>query len=79
MKELQSVSELKYIKELSQACEEHEYFGSKCLRLHEEIEKYIECVKTKGENLDFCYKFTEKIIINLIIDDSFKEKHQIRY
>ena len=49
------------------------------MSLHEEIEKYIECNKTKGENLDFCYKCTEKIIINLIIDDSFKEKHQIRY
>ena len=50
-----------------------EYFGSKCLSLHEEIEKYIECNKTIGENLNFCYKFTEKIIINLIINDSLKK------
>jgi hypothetical protein len=42
LKELQPVYELKYIKELSQHVKNIEYFSSKCLSLHEEIEKYIE-------------------------------------
>jgi hypothetical protein len=86
LKEQQPVPELKYSKELSQACKDHCIdIGSKGLSSHEgsdgngiseRIEKYIEWDGAIAENLDFCYKFAENIIMNLIIDDGSKEKHQ---
>ena len=48
---------------------------SKENRINERIKKFIESDEAKVENLDFCYK-PAKNIINFIIDDDFKEKHQ---
>ena len=42
------------------------------------IEKLKNILNVIVENLDFCYKFAENII-NFIIDDGFKEKHQRSY
>ena len=47
--------------------------------ISERIEKYIESDESIIENLYFCYKFAENIIMKLIIDDDFKEKHQRSY
>ncbi len=46
-------------------------------RIIERIEKYIESDEAKVDNLYFCYKFVENIIINFIIDNHFKERYQI--
>ena len=44
--------------------------------LSEHIEKYIEWDGAVAENLDFCYKFAENIVMKLIVDDCSKEKNQ---
>ena len=44
-------------------------------RINERIEKFIESDEAIVENLVVFYKFA-KDIINFIIDDGFKEKHQ---
>ena len=82
----EAVEPFKYVNELSQACKDHaKDLGSKGLSSHESsdgnglserIEKYIEWDGAIAENLDFCYKFAENIVMNLIVDDGSKEKHQ---
>ena len=86
LKKQKPVEALQYSGELSQACKDHaKDIGSKGLSSHEgsdgnglseRIEKYIEWDGAVAENLDFCYKFAENIVMNLIVDDGSKEKHQ---
>ncbi len=86
LKTQEPLSELKYSEELSNAAKDHAIdIGSKGLSSHEgsdgngiceRVEKYIEWDGAIAENLDFCYKFAENIVMNLIIDDGSKEKHQ---
>ena len=86
LKTQEPLSELKYSEELSNAAKDHATdIGSKGLSSHEgsdgngiceRVEKYIEWDGAIAENLDFCYKFAENIVMNLIIDDGSKEKHQ---
>ena len=86
LKNQKPVEALQYSGELSQACKDHSKdIGSKGLSSHEgsdgnglseRIEKYIEWDGAVAENLDFCYKFAENIVMNLIVDDGSKEKHQ---
>ncbi len=86
LKTQEPLSELKYSEEISNAAKDHAIdIGSKGLSSHEgsdgngiceRVEKYIEWDGAIAENLDFCYKFAENIVMNLIIDDGSKEKHQ---
>jgi hypothetical protein len=86
LKNQNPVEPLQYCPELAQACKDHaKDIGSKGLSSHESsdgnglcerIEKYVEWDGAIAENLDFCYKFAENIVMNLIIDDGSKEKHQ---
>lgn len=86
LKSQEPIDPLKHSKELSQAALDHANdIGSKGLSSHEgsdgngisdRIERYIEWDKAIAENLDFCYKFAENIVMNLLIDDGTKEKHQ---
>ena len=86
LKNQNPVEPLQYCPELTQACKDHaKDIGSKGLSSHEgsdgnglceRIEKYVEWDGAIAENLDFCYKFAENIVMNLIIDDGSKEKHQ---
>ena len=86
LKNQNPVEPLQYCPELAQACKDHaKDIGSKGLSSHEgsdgnglceRIEKYVEWDGAIAENLDFCYKFAENIVMNLIIDDGSKEKHQ---
>ena len=86
LKNQESLPELQYSEELSKAAKDHANdIGSKGLSSHEgsdgngiceRVEKYIEWDGAIAENLDFCYKFAENIVMNLIIDDGSKEKHQ---
>ena len=86
LKTQEPLSELKYSEELSNAAKDHAIdIGSKGLSSHEgsdgngiceRVEKYVEWDGAIAENLDFCYKFAENIVMNLIIDDGSKEKHQ---
>ncbi len=86
LKTQEPLSELKYSEELSNAAKDHAIdIGSKGLSSHEgsdgngiceRVEKYIEWDGAIAENLDFCYKYAENIVMNLIIDDGSKEKHQ---
>ena len=86
LKNQESLPELQYSEELSKAAKDHANdIGSKELSSHEgsdgngiceRVEKYIEWDGAIAENLDFCYKFAENIVMNLIIDDGSKEKHQ---
>lgn len=75
-----------YSKYLELAAKEHaQDIGSKGLSSHEgsdgsslcdRIERHTEWDGAIAENLDFCYKFAENIVMNLIVDDGSKEKHQ---
>ena len=86
LKTQEPLSELKYSEELSNAAKDHAIdIGAKGLSSHEgsdgngiceRVEKYIEWDGAIAENLDFCYKYAENIVMNLIIDDGSKEKHQ---
>lgn len=86
LKTQESLDPLKYSRELSKAAFDHVYdIGSKGLSSHEgsdgngisdRIERYIEWDGAIAENLDFCYKFAENVVMNLVIDDGSKEKHQ---
>ena len=86
LKNQNPVEPLQYCPELTQACKDHaKDIGSKGLSSHEgsdgnglceRVEKYVEWDGAIAENLDFCYKFAENIVMNLIIDDGSKEKHQ---
>ena len=86
LKNQNPVEPLQYVQELSKACKDHARdLGSKGLSSHEgsdgnglseRIEKYVEWDGAIAENLDFCYKFAENIVMNLIVDDGSKEKHQ---
>ena len=86
LKNQNPVEPLQYCPELAQACKDHaKDIGSKGLSSHEgsdgnglceRIEKYVEWDGAIAENLDFCYKFAENIVMNLIIDDGSKEKYQ---
>lgn len=59
--------------------------GSKGLSSHEgsdgstlcdRIERYTEWDGAIAENLDFCYKYADNIVMNLIIDDGSEQKNQ---
>ena len=86
LKNQEPLEPLKMSRELSQAAKDHAMdIGSKGLSSHEgsdgsgisdRVEKYIEWDGAIAENLDFCYKFAENIVMNLIIDDGSKMKHQ---
>ena len=86
LKNQEPLEPLKMSKELSQAAKDHAIdIGSKGLSSHEgsdgsgiseRVEKYIEWDGALAENLDFCYKFAENIVMNLIVDDGSKMKHQ---
>lgn len=72
--------------ELTQAAQDHAAdIGSKGLSTHEgsngqglceRIERYTEWDGAIAENLEFCYKFAENIVMNLIIDDGSENKNQ---
>ena len=82
----QSIPELLPANELAKAAKDHAIdLGSKGLSSHEgsdgssisdRIEKYIEWDGAIAENLDFCYKFAQNIVMNLIVDDGSVKKHQ---
>lgn len=82
----QSIPELRPVNELAKAAKDHAIdLGSKGLSSHEgsdgsgisdRIEKYIEWDGAIAENLDFCYKFAQNIVMNLIVDDGSEKKHQ---
>lgn len=86
LKTQKPVEPLQYCEELSIICKEHaKDLGNKGLSTHEgsdgnglceRIEKYVEWDGAIAENLEFCYKLAENIVINLIVDDGSKEKHQ---
>ena len=86
LKNQEPLEPLKASRELSKAAKDHAIdIGSKGLSSHEgsdgsgisdRVEKYIEWDGALAENLDFCYKFAENIVMNLIVDDGSKEKHQ---
>jgi hypothetical protein len=82
----QSVPELRPVNELARAAKDHAIdLGSKGLSSHEgsdgssisdRIERYIEWDGAIAENLDFCYKFAQNVVMNLIVDDGSVKKHQ---
>ena len=86
LKSQKPLQPLTYSKELSQAAKDHAAdIGSKGLSTHEgsngqglfdRIEKYIEWDGAIAENMEFCYKFAENIVMNLIIDDGSEQKVQ---
>ena len=86
LKNQKPLESLQYSGHLSQACKDHakdlgskgqsSHEGSDGSGLSERIEKYIEWDGAVGENLDFCYKFAVNIVMNIIVDDGSKEKHQ---
>ena len=77
---------LEFSFELTKAASDHASdIGSKGLSTHEgsngkglceRIEKYIEWDGAIAENLEFCYKFAQNIVMNLIIDDGSENKNQ---
>ncbi len=86
LKNQEPLEPLRANRELSKAAKDHATdIGSKGLSSHEgsdgtgisdRVEKYIEWDGALAENLDFCYKFAENIVMNLIVDDGSKQKHQ---
>lgn len=80
------IDELTFSSELASAAQDHaKDIGEKGLSSHEgsdgngisdRVERYIEWDGAIAENLDFCFKFAENIVMNLIIDDGSKLKHQ---
>ena len=80
------VRELKFSEELTKAAKEHALdIGAKGLSSHEgsdgsgisdRVERYIEWDGAIAECLDFCYRYAENIIMNLVVDDGAKEKNQ---
>ena len=86
LKNQNPIKPLKYSFELSKSCKDHaKDIGSKGLSSHEgsdgkglceRIEKYTEWNWSIAENLSFCWSLAENIIMDIIIDDGFKEKNQ---
>ena len=76
LKNQEPLEPLRANRELSKAAKDHATdIGSKGLSSHEgsdgtgisdRVEKYIEWDGALAENLDFCYKFAENIVMNLI-------------
>ena len=78
--------EMKIDVNLSNACRDHVAdIGTRGLATHEgsdgkglveRIEKYCEWDRTCAESIEFGYKNEENIVMNMIIDDGVKERHQ---
>lgn len=83
---LDKLPELILSEELNKVAKEHakdlsntgltSHVNSKGEGLCERIEKYTEWEGCIAESLDFCYKYAENIIMNLIVDDGNENKSQ---
>lgn len=86
LKKQKPLPSLTLSEELTKAAKDHaKDLGTKGLSTHESsnglglcdrIERYTEWDGAIAENLEFCYKFAENIVMNLIIDDGCENKHQ---
>lgn len=86
LKNQNPIKPLKYSLELCKSCKDHakdigikglsSHEGSDGKGVNERIEKYSDWDGAIAENLSFCMKFAENIIMDIIINDGSKEKAQ---